>query len=409
MTDRRSVLRGLLLAAVSRRVQAALPSWARDRLLQEGETALMRGDVERAMQAFEQAGAMGHDPAIELGLVRAAMQAGRYRQAQGFAAHTAGEHGSDAACVAAHLWLLQLGGQAALAAQTSEQAMPLLTPSGRALVDEAMRQWQRGWPQASAVQAGMLMRAPWRLAPYAHGEPIPDRARTVCSGTLLPGADGAQRVAVPVEIADAFAAGEARRWWVRNGLGHTVPATLEGLAADAPHASDAGTQPVRLLRLQGQPLPGHAMWAGRDAFPGSPAYAVSYATDAQDTLAATPSEAARATAGWPVMRMGFAGRVDAKLGRLLGVEGPHGPWSQADGALNPLGGPVWDARGQLIGLALPAAQGAGPDRMWPVSAMRRTGWFASVSTTPPMLVAASMPLDAIYAQSMQLCVQVIAA
>jgi hypothetical protein len=400
MADRRSVLRGLLLAALARqaqRVQAAPPSWLRARLLDEGEAALMRGDADKAMQAFEQGGAMGHDPAIELGLVRAAMQAGRYRQAQGFAAHTAGEHGSDEACMAAHLWLLQLGGQGALAAQTSEQAMPLLTPSGRALLDEVTRQWRLGWPRATNA----LRRAPLRLAPYAHGEPVPEQARTVCSGTLMPGADGMQRVAMPGDVVDE---GQASRWWVRNGLGQTVQATLEDLAPDAK------TQPVRLLRLQGKPLPGQAILAERDAFPGSPAYAASYAIDAQDTPAATPSEAARAAASWPLMRMGFAGRVDAQLGRLLGVEGPQGPWSQADGGRNALGGPVWNAQGHLIGVALSAAQGAGPDRMWPVSAMRRSGWFTSTSVaTPSGSAATPMPLDEMYEQGMKLCVQVMAA
>lgn len=400
MTDRRSVLRGLLLAAVSRCVQAAPPSLARDRLLDEGEAALMRGDSDKAMQAFEQAGAMGHDPAIELGLVRAAMQAGRYRQAQGFAAHTAGEHGHDAACVAAHLWLLQLAGQAPLAAQTSEQALPLLTSSGRALLDEVMRQWRHGWPRVSAE----LRQAPLRLCPYAHGAPLPAQARTVCSGALMPGADGMQRVAVPVDVIDA---GRPTLWWVRNGLGQTVPAMLEEVAHDVTQ-----TQPVRLLRLQGRPLPGQVVLAERDAFPGAPAYAVSYAIDAQDSPMATPSEAARAMANWPVMRMGFAGRVDAQLGRLLGVEGPQGPWSQADDSRNPLGGPVWNAQGLLIGLALPAAQGTGPDRMWPASAMRRSGWFATTSSSASASTAAHaapMPLDEIYEQSMKLCVQVMAA
>jgi len=75
--DRRSVLRGLLLAAIARTGQAAPPllepASGPATQLAQGEAALKRGDAAAAMQAFEQAGAQGHDPAVELGLVRAAM------------------------------------------------------------------------------------------------------------------------------------------------------------------------------------------------------------------------------------------------------------------------------------------------------------------------------------------------
>lgn len=374
---------------MSRYVGAAALSPGREDELSEGEAALMQGDADKALQAFEQAGALGHDPVIELGLVRAAMQGGRYRQAQGFASHTAGEHVHDSACMAIHAWLLHLGGQTPYATQVIEQARAVLSAPGQALLNEVARQWLQGWPFASNA----LRRAPLRLAPYAHGEPIAAHAQAVCSGTLVMGADHVQRVILPANVVDIGAS----RWWVRNGLGLTVCATLE----DAEHG-----QAVRTLRLVSASLPGQAVLAERDAFPGSIAYAVSYANGPQDTQAATPSESARATASWPLMRMGFAGRVDAAFGRLLGVEGPDGPWSQSDGTRNALGGPVWNAKGQLIGVALPSIDGKSPDRMWPASALRRPGWVAQTQVNNALM---PMPLDEIYELSLKTCVQVIAA
>ena len=62
------------------------------RLVAEGEDKLSRGDAEGARAAFDQAGLMAHEADIELGVLRSQMQAGQYRQALAFAAHTAGVH-----------------------------------------------------------------------------------------------------------------------------------------------------------------------------------------------------------------------------------------------------------------------------------------------------------------------------
>lgn len=411
MADRRSVLRGLLLAAMSQHLQAA-PPLSRDRQderahwLNEGEAALMRGEPELAMQAFERGGAMGHEPAIELGMVRAAMQAGRYRQAMGFAAHTAGEHARDASCVAVYIWLLRLGGQSDMAEQLMQQTLSVLSePAARGVLEAVQAQWQCGWPQAD----GVLRTTPLRLAPYAHGEVLPPSARTVASACLMPAQDGVQRVLAPAldalklrcEPRSACASNGAPAWWARNGLGQTVPIALEAPSVDGL---------VSVWRVVGKLSPVRFQLAARDAFAGSPAYALSYAMGRAQAPAATPSESTTAPAAWPLMRMGFAGRTDEKLGPLLGVEGLHGPWSRGDDAThpNPMGGPVWNAQGRWIGMALAGASGQEPDRLWPQSAWRRwsrgdAASSSSASTAPPT----PMPLDEIYEQSLLACLQLL--
>lgn len=402
MTDRRSVLRGLLLAALAQHVRAAPPALSDERAhwLNEGEAALMRGEPEQAMQAFERGGAIGHDPAIELGMVRAAMQAGRYRQAMGFAAHTAGEHARDASCVAAYIWLLRLGGQSVLAEQLWQQTLTLLgKPAAHDVLDAVQVQGQLGWPQAD----GILRCAPLRLAPYAHGQAVPAQARMVSSACLMPPApDGVQRVLAPALDAlksrygpkRASAPQGSEAWWARNGLGQTVALELEAPSVDGL---------VSVWRVVGKALPVRLQLAARDAFAGSPAYALSYAM--ARAPAATPSEALSAPAAWPLMRMGFAGSTDDKLGPLLGVAGVHGPWSRDDDAFQPLGGPVWSAQGRWIGVALAGAQGQGPDRLWPLSAWRR--WAGIDVPTSAAGMAPPMPVDEIYEQSLLASLQLL--
>lgn len=446
MTDRRSVLRGLLLLALmGRRAQAAPPSFlvphdagegrGGPALVHDGERALMRGDADGAVQAFELATSTGHAHASELGLVRAAMQAGRYRQAMAFAAHTAAEHAQEADCVAAYVWLLQLGGQSEMARRVVEAGLRLAgtearssshdhdhdhdhhhdTPSSQSL-DSAAQAWHRSWP----VATGALRQQPLRLAPYAFGDRIAPHARLVGSGLLCGGADGAMRVIGPAAACHPTHAAQGTSWWVRNGLGHTVRARLESRCEGV----DAGGD-VAVWQVDAPPWSAAAcVLPGRDAFPGSPAYAFSYAMPGdgfdmgKQIEAATAAEAAQAPAAWPLMRMGFAGRVDARHGPLLGIDTPSGPWSEggpAHAGVNPLGGPVFNAQGQVIGIALAARHPGGPDRLWPASAMRALPWWAEQARqgqqarsgdpgAPPR-----MPIDEIYERALRSCIQILAA
>lgn len=363
---------------------AASPGAMRAARLHQGETALMRGDAEAAMRAFEQAGALGHDPEIELGLVRSAMQAGRYRQALGFAAHTAGEHAQDAVCLASYLWLLRLGGQDDFARQVWTQASQFKWPEAdRAVLQGVQDAWSGHWPQAG----GALRGTPLRLAPYAHGHALPEEARLVASGTLVHDAQGVQRVLLPASVLLAHA---GQGWWVRNGMGLTVsaqmdPAGLEGIA---------GT-----LRPDA-PLPGPAMLAPRDPFPGSPAYALAYALGPLPSeKRATASEAPLALSAWPLMKMGFAGGLHPHHGRLLGVEVHAGT--------NPLGGPVFNAQGKLTGVAIGTAVHGEAERLLPASVLARKGWAHGSDTTDG--AHSRMPLDQLYEQGLSSTLQVLVA
>jgi hypothetical protein len=238
------------------------------------------------------------------------MQAGRYRQALGFAAHTAGEHTKDAACLATYLWLLRLGGQ-------DDFARQLWSPASQFDGSEADGQllqaysdaWAGDWPQA----CGRLRRKPLRLAPYAHGQALPSTARLVASGTLVRDAQGVQRVIVPASL---LPAGAPQRWWVRNGRGLTVGARVD--------ATEPGGR-VAALRLDAV-MPGPATLAPRDAFPGSQAHAFAHALgQAGDDVPATPSEATLALAAWPLMRLGFAGQVHPQQGACWALTSPPAP------------------------------------------------------------------------------------
>ena len=61
--------------------QPSTPAQERSELLQRGEAALARGDVDQALDAFERAGTMMHAADAEMALVRAYMQSGAYRRA----------------------------------------------------------------------------------------------------------------------------------------------------------------------------------------------------------------------------------------------------------------------------------------------------------------------------------------
>ena len=62
------------------------------------EALLASGKVAEARDAFEQAAALEHAADIELGILRSQMQAGHYRQALDFAAHTAGAASAPKVC-----------------------------------------------------------------------------------------------------------------------------------------------------------------------------------------------------------------------------------------------------------------------------------------------------------------------
>ena len=182
----------------------------RQRLLDDGESRLRAGDADGARQAFEQAALQAHEAHIELGILRAQMQAGDYRHALAFAAHTAGVHLDDVQGRVFYAWLLKLGGQEAIAAQTLAQAEA--TAPDHPMVKAAHRHFQSG----ECLADGVLLSIPARLAPFATGAAVAPGARGVASALLL--ADGRHALAPQSAVPASGAI------WLRNGLGQTVAA-----------------------------------------------------------------------------------------------------------------------------------------------------------------------------------------
>jgi len=288
--------------------------------LDAAEAALSRGDTDAALAGFERAAGMLHAPDTEMGLVRSQMQAGLYRRALAFAAHTAGAHLEAPAASALYAWLLRVGGQEAYARQVLDAA------AQRSAGNEVLGATQRafgtgtgtGTGAATNVASGVLLERPHRMAPYPLPAPLVPNARALASAVLL--ADGRFALAPSAGLA------AGRRLWVRNGMGRTSAATLDRTFAESGLA---------LLVLE-QPLPGLAQFAiaPRDPFAGSPGFVVDHAASAD----ATPQ--------WPLLHAGFFAAGAAGSNRPLGIETSAGS----------AGAAVFDAGGRWAGIALPGGR-----------------------------------------------------
>ena len=276
-------------------------------LLQRADTALAAGRADEAQAAYEQAAALRHAARIEVGWVRARMQAGGYRQAIAFAAHVAGAHPDEPEGALLYARLLGLGGQAAA-------AQDVIARARQRLPAEPMLQV----PVTSCpAQARETSSVP--LQPPPLGAAVPAGAAVVGSAVLL---DDARQALAPLALVDGDGP-----LWVRNGLGRAQSATV--VSRDA----EAGTA---LLQLAA-PLdaPGTLARAPREAFPGSPAFVAGYRADTE------------ARPAWPQLCPGFLGSPARDgSGRALGVRVEDGS----------VGAPVFDGAGRLVGLVAPAGR-----------------------------------------------------
>ena len=161
--------------------------------------------------------------------------------------------------------------------------------------------------------------------------------------------------------------------WVRNGLGDLSKASVEKRIR--------GSQ-VAVLRLEkALPFDPDFTVADRDPFPGSVAFTVEYV----ESSAATPS--------WPLLTGGFLGSVSPDgAQRGLGIE-------MAPGAR---GGPVFDAGGRLVGLAVRTSDGT--DRIV-IASQLRAGVGERLGSSAASAGRASV--DRIYESALRTAVQVI--
>lgn len=333
----------------------------RTRLVLAGELALSQGDPAAALARFEEAAAISHAADIELGIVRSHLQAGEYRRALAFCAHTAGAHPESPAGALLYIWLLHLGAQSDPARRLLDQTLERFPSDPRLL---ALRRLLSG---DGAVPGPELLSVPARLAPYSVPALPAARARVVGTATLI---NAGRHALVPLSLLP-----EGARW-VRNGLGQLSPITLE---------RRLGAIGLALVRLH-KPLPfaGPLIEAPRDAFPGSPAFAPEF----------TPARGG--VPAWPILRVGFIGPASpAGDRRELGVTMPRGP----------RGGPVFDVSGRLAGIAIRGP--ARGDQLIPVRLLRETG---VVVTPDPRSIAqdSRVAADEIYERAMRSTLQVIA-
>jgi tetratricopeptide (TPR) repeat protein len=334
-------------------------------LLAQAESELAAGSIEQARDLFEQAAAMQHAADIEIGILRTQMQAGEYRRALAFAAHTAVAHPEVGAGAVLYAWLLHLGGQDAFARQTLERARTRLP--GDAGLQRAADRIAAGMTGGGDSQAAPID----RLAPYAVGAVLPPQARVV-GGALLLG-DGRRAIAPLASLAADAAQAPI---WLRDGLGHTVRAEIA--------ASDPGNG-LALLRLA-TPLaepPGWAL-APREAFPGSPGFAIGFARgDSADPA-------------WPRLDIGFIGMpLPGSEQRSLGIAVPVGS----------SGAPVVDNAGRLVGIALPP-EADGRARLGGVVAIAA---LAGLALPPGSASASPLPVDELYERGLRTALQLITA
>jgi hypothetical protein len=345
----------------------ALPSPARlrerTRLLANAEAALARSDIATAQQAFERAALIAHAADTEMGLVRTSMQAGQYRRALAFGAHTAGTHLDAVGGAALYAWLLQMGGQDAPAKRMLADA--LARSPDHPLLMATQKQLMSGHPLAQEA----LLQAPVRMAPYGPQTGLPRSARVAGSGVLF---DQGKRVLVPLATLRS-----SHRLWVRNGLGQLVMAQLEKKFADL----NVATLKLSHALAMGAPLP----LADKDAFAGSVGFAVEY----------TP--APNATPQWPVLSTGFLGEpsADGKT-RALGITLTAGP----------RGGPVFDQMGRFVGMAL--ASGSGKNQ-WVTASQLYTAVGESLGEIANAPAHDRMPIDTVYELALHNTVQIIRA
>lgn len=330
-------------------------------LLKRGESALSRLDAQAADEAFEQASFMAHSADIEMGLVRSYMQAGDYRKALAFAAHTAGAHREEPEGTALYAWLLHIGGQREIAKRLLVEAINRTPQSAQ------LRQVSTQLTAREPLAATNLLRPPGRLAPY--GETISaQNVRVVSSGLLL--SDGLH-VLAPV----AFLV-SGQKVWVRNGLGAVRSTRVV--------KKDTALGLVLLAMDKALPVPSHYSIASGPVFPGSVGLTVDYFASPKPQTA------------WPMLHAGFLEAVNGKTVDLaLRTEMPSGTQ----------GGPVFDIAGRLIGVTSPKVS----TKVNLLIAYRQIAAFSGALWEPASGASRLPPasLDEIYEGSLKTALQVL--
>ena len=274
------------LALFSSLTHAAAPPAAS---LEAANKALESGDAVSAVTIYEALTQQGESLEAELGLVKAALQAGEFRKAMSWATLVAGEHKDSAEAVRLLAYMQDRIGR-------SEHATTLL--------------------KESAATSGSLSPAP----PRVHFEPFPAEGRHILStGNGLIVDNGTRVLTYSGVIPEAAGA-----LYVRNGLGKVRRAERE----------PGATRDIVKLRLA-------ESFAPATAFPREQ-FIAPEGTRFCFALGYGPLTDPRSI--YPAVAPGIVFRADAGVANLMQV-------TSAIGAGN-AGSPIFDARGRFMGVAV---------------------------------------------------------
>lgn len=339
---------------------------------EEGQQALMRqaaqalaaGDAQRAAGLYEQAATQYSESAeAEVGMVRAHLQAGAFREALSFAYLVAGEHAESAAAIAQLAYLEDRHGQTERALARLKQAalmfkddLFLLATRTEILIDRGAaaraaneldawfsnRQpstalyllraraalaagdragsvtWQNRaalQPVSAAITANPLRPTP-SMEPFALAA---DAQWNAGSGAII---DEGRRVLTLARIVDGAKGGV----WVRNGLGKLRRAQVEALQAQ---------EGIAVLRLD-------------------QAFAIATPLSAELLLAPTPGRACLVM-GYPLAESPEPAYPALSAGLVFRAVSPNALQTTVAQSAGFSGAPVFDAQGRWLGLSLGAS------------------------------------------------------
>lgn len=323
----RTAVQAAILCATAVHVSAVEPPQASTAaLLLQARQALAEGRAERAVGLYESVTRRGESLEAELGLIRASLRAGAFRQAVAFSNLTAGEHPREPEALALQAWLIDRVGQTEIALKQIKKmraelpnAFALLAAEVGITIDRAaplraevlLEQWEISHPGAETAALAQLRT---RIAAT--------RGRTAGNGVVI---DDGRLVLTLRSVTQGFSG----RFTIRNSRGITREARLDPAL---------GQGDLQVLRLS-QPF----------------------------------------VAGWSVPYARFASAEDVHLSFVFGYAAPGAP-GESHPAFSPgvvlhantglahtlqitsaltaghAGSPVFDPRGRLIGLALGAGQ-----------------------------------------------------
>jgi hypothetical protein len=271
-------------------------------LLINAEALLKKLDGTAALNLFEQAAQIVHSSEVEVGIVRAHLQAGQFQRAISFGAHASGAHLDEAAPSLLYVHLLKISGQTA-------HAEKLLNACRLRFGDAGLK----------SVKV--------KLSPYFDEIGLPAQAKMLGSGLRLPNDQG---VAVPFSMLRGI-----KKFWVRLG---------SGVLAIAMPKRTYGTDGLAILRVENLPNPPTVeplIIARKAVFPGSVAFVMQF--EQQLPLS------------WPLLVPGFIGEPSTNTSSNASLTERKGRRFVAIPSKVPMrsGATVFDQTGMAIGLVAP--------------------------------------------------------